>query len=110
MNEAEDEPLTPEEQQQIDSLSSDQIEAEVDEALAADEGLDAPATAKSQHKRGARVEEGFKSPHKHWKLLVKEGSLDEAVLQPSSFVTDKELRKLKHTYPDHLEVTNTIKR
>src|SRR5258708_26301698 len=48
--------------------------------------------------------------HKHWKLLVKEGLLDEAVLQPGSFITDAAIRTLKYSYPDHLQFPTPIKR
>ena len=59
--------------------------------------------------RRERIDD-FRSPHKNWKQLAADGLLDQVVLQPDSFVTDKELRGVKHTYPDHLEVTTTIER
>lgn len=55
----------------------------------------------------------FRSPHKNWRQLVKEGQLAEMVLTPGSFISDKEIRnrKLQNTYyPDPDAITTTIDR
>jgi hypothetical protein len=55
----------------------------------------------------------FKSPHKNWRQLVREGKLAEMVLTPGSFISDKDIRKLKLQntyYPDPEAITKTIKR
>lgn len=49
--------------------------------------------------------------HKHWKLLVKEGPVDEVVLQPESFLSVAEIKKLKHKYyPEPEKIPTTITR
>jgi hypothetical protein len=53
----------------------------------------------------------FKSPHKNWQQLVYEGKLAQMVLNPGSFISDKEIRKrkLRNTYyPDPDAITTTI--
>jgi hypothetical protein len=42
----------------------------------------------------------MKSPHKNWKQLVADGSLDQVVLKPGSHVSDSALRVHRHHYPN----------
>jgi hypothetical protein len=57
--------------------------------------------------RRLRIQTQVRSPHKHWKLLVKSGAIDQIVLQPGSFLGEKELKALNHRYYPAPEVIPT---
>lgn len=58
-----------------------------------------------------KVDTSVRSPHKHWKLLRRDNLIDEIILQPGSFLKEKEIKQIKYQYFAQPElITKTIDR